>query len=144
MAATTEAPRKRGRRPKTHDSVLQATTELLGSVPLAELTVAQITEAASVGRTSFYEHFGSKEDVVVRLLRGISAEISEGLAPVFERGERTVPESFREGLSNWVRISARHRSVLVAVVETWPAVPELRRVWFELLGTLTGRLASLI
>jgi AcrR family transcriptional regulator len=136
--------RKRGRRPKTHDAVLRATSRLLESVPLAELSVAQILEAARVGRTSFYEHFTSKDDVVVKLLRSISTEVSAGISPMFDRGERPIEEAFAEGLSNWMRISAQHRSLLVAVAEEWPAVPELRRIWFELLGEVTVALAALI
>jgi hypothetical protein len=44
--AAAQRPRKRGRRPKTHAAVLQATTELLQTTPLAELSVAQILSAA--------------------------------------------------------------------------------------------------
>lgn len=136
--------RKRGRRPKTYDAVLRATAALLESVPLAELSVAQILEAGDVGRTSFYEHFGSKDDVVVTLLRSISTEVSAGIVPLLRRGDRTIEDAFREGLSNWMRISAEHRSLLVAVAQEWPAVPELRRIWFELLGELTTALGELI
>jgi AcrR family transcriptional regulator len=139
-----EATRKRGRRPKTHAAVLLATSELLESVSLAELSVAQILETAQVGRTSFYEHFFSKDDVVVKLLRGISTEVSDGIAPMFDRGERSIEEAYREGLSNWLRISAGYRPLLVAVAEEWPAVPELRRIWFKLLGNVTDALAALI
>jgi TetR/AcrR family transcriptional regulator, ethionamide resistance regulator len=139
-----EVIRKRGRRPKTYDAVLRATSRLLASVPLAELSVAQILEAARVGRTSFYEHFASKDDVVVKLLRSISDEVSAGIAPLFDRGERPTEDAYREGISNWMRISAQHRSLLVAVAEEWPAVPELRRIWFELLGDVTAALAALI
>jgi AcrR family transcriptional regulator len=56
---------RRGRRPKTYAAVLEATARLLETVPLADLSVAQILDAAGVGRTSFYEHFASKEDVVI-------------------------------------------------------------------------------
>jgi AcrR family transcriptional regulator len=136
--------RKRGRRPKTYDAVLRATTALLESVPLAELSVAQILDAAGVGRTSFYEHFASKDDVVVKLVRAVSAELAKGIEPVFERGERSPDDAYREGLDNWMRIGSSHRSLLVAVTEEWPAVPELRRIWFELLGEITVRLARLI
>jgi TetR/AcrR family transcriptional regulator, ethionamide resistance regulator len=141
---TPDATRKRGRRPKTYDAVLTATSTLLETVPLAELSVAQILEAARVGRTSFYEHFASKDDVVVTLLRSISTEVSAGIAPLFDRGGRSIEDAFTEGLSNWMQISAEHRSLLVAVAEEWPAVPELRRIWFELLGDVTTALAELI
>ncbi len=140
----TEATRKRGRRPTTQDAVLRATSELLDAVALAELSVAQILKAAQVGRTSFYEHFSSKDDVVVKLLRTISTEVSDGIAPMFDRGGRSIEQAFREGLSNWTEITAGHRALLVAVAEEWPAVGELRRIWLELLGRVTNALAALI
>ncbi|HEX8977829.1 MAG TPA: TetR/AcrR family transcriptional regulator [Solirubrobacteraceae bacterium] len=142
--ALAQRPRKRGRRPKTHAAVLRATTELLETVPLAELSVAQILAAAQVGRTSFYEHFSSKEDVVVKLVRGIVAEVAEGLEPMFDRGERPVEEAFREGLGNWMRISARYKPLLVAAIEEWPTVPALRRLWFRTIDAMGARLTLLI
>jgi AcrR family transcriptional regulator len=137
-------PGKRGRRPKTYAAVLAATSELLESVPLAELSVAQILAAAAVGRTSFYEHFCSKDDVVVKLVRSVSAEVAEELEPMFERGGREPDEAFREGLSNLTGISSRYAPLLIAATEEWPAVPELRRIWFRLLGDVTARLAETI
>ena len=133
----------RGRRPKTYAAVLEATSELLQSTSLAELTVAQILTTAAVGRTSFYEHFTSKDDVVVKLLRRFGAEVGERTEPMFERG-RPVDDAFREGLTNLIETSSRHAWLLVAVAEEWPAVPELRSVWLEMLGNLTERLASAI
>ena len=141
---TPARPRKRGRRPRTYEAVLTATAELLEHTSLSELSVAQILDAAGVGRTSFYEHFSSKEDVVVRLVRRIVAEVAEGLVPILSRGERPVEEAFREGLGNWMRIGARHRPLLVATIEEWPAVPALRRVWFETIDAMTEQLASII
>lgn len=137
-------PRKRGRRPKTYLAVLGATAELLETVPLAELSVSQILAAAGVGRTSFYEHFASKDDVVVRLFRGMAAEVADGIEPILSRGERPVEEAFREGLGNWMRIGARHRSLLVATIEEWPSVPALRHIWFEVMGQMTAELARVI
>lgn len=142
--AARPAPRRRGRRPKTYDAVLRATTELLERVPLAELSVAQILTAADVGRTSFYEHFSSKEDVVVKLVRSIAAEVAEGMDPILHRGDRPIEDAFREGLGNWTRIGARYRPLLVATIEEWPAVPALRRVWFAILDAMTEQLASII
>ena len=141
---STARARKRGRRPKTYEAVLSATTELLQHTSLSELSVAQILAAADVGRTSFYEHFSSKEDVLVKLLRAIAADVSEGLEPIRSRGEQPVEEAFREGLGNWMRIGARYRPLLVATIEEWPAVPALRRVWFAVIDAMTAELASLI
>jgi AcrR family transcriptional regulator len=142
--AGSERPRKRGRRPKTYEAVLRATSELLETVPLAELSVAQILRAAGVGRTSFYEHFASKDDVVVKLVRSVSADVADGIEPMFDRGERPIEEAFRDGLTAWMRIATDHGPLLMAAIEEWPAVPELRRAWLELLGEVSRRLAALI
>jgi TetR/AcrR family transcriptional regulator, ethionamide resistance regulator len=124
--------------------VLEATSELLRSTSLAELSVAQILAAAAVGRTSFYEHFSSKDDVVVKLVRGISADVGDELEPMFNRGDHSPDEAFREGLTDLIHSSSRYAPLLVAVAEEWPSIPELRQLWFQTLGALTGRLAETI
>ncbi|HWD74373.1 MAG TPA: TetR/AcrR family transcriptional regulator [Solirubrobacteraceae bacterium] len=135
---------RRGRRPRTYDAVLRATSELLERTPLSELSVAQILDAAGVGRTSFYEHFSSKDDVVVKLMCSISVEVGMQLEPLFARGDRSPDEAMRAGLRNVIAASARHARLIVAVAEEWPAVPELRVIWFEMLGDVTSRLAETI
>ncbi|HWE08386.1 MAG TPA: TetR/AcrR family transcriptional regulator [Solirubrobacteraceae bacterium] len=135
---------RRGRRPRTYDAVLRATSELLEHTPLSELSVAQILAAAGVGRTSFYEHFSSKDDVVVKLMRSISAEVGVQLEPLFERGDRSPDVAMRAGLRNVIAASARHARLIMAVAEEWPAVPELRAIWLEMLGDATSRLAETI
>jgi AcrR family transcriptional regulator len=142
-AAAPDSPR-RGRRPRTYGAVLEATARLLQTTALADLSVAQILEAADVGRTSFYEHFTSKDDVVVKLMDSLSEEIAAELAPMFERGERTPDEAFALGLHNLIDTAADYAPLLVAVSEEWPAIPELRTIWFRLQGEFTERLARLI
>src|SRR6201995_4605196 len=95
-------PPRRGRRPRTYAAVLDATSALLAATSLADLSVAQILDAAGVGRTSFYEHFASKDDVVVKLMESLSDEIAVELTPMFVRGQRTPDEAFALGLANLV------------------------------------------
>ena len=135
---------RRGRRPRTYDAVLHATAQLLETTPLSELSVAQILEAAGVGRTSFYEHFSSKDDVVVKLMRSIAAEVGEELEPLFHRGQRSPEAAVRDALGNVIATASRHARLLVTVAEEWPAVPELRTIWFDMLGDATSRLAETI
>jgi AcrR family transcriptional regulator len=137
-------PRRRGRRPRTYAAVLAATTELLETTSLAELSVAEILEAAGVGRTSFYEHFSSKEDVLIKLVRGISAEVADEIEPMFERGERSPDEAFALGLGNLVDTASRSAALVAAVSAEWPTIPELKEIWFEMLGDFTARLARMI
>jgi AcrR family transcriptional regulator len=143
-ASAGDGARRRGRRPRTYAAVLAATTQLLETVPLAELSVAQILEAAGVGRTSFYEHFSSKEDVVVKLLRSVSADIAQEIEPMFARGRRTPEEAFREGLTRLVRMWGRYAPLMLTGSAEWPAVPELRRLWLRIHADLTRRIAAVI
>jgi TetR/AcrR family transcriptional regulator, ethionamide resistance regulator len=135
---------RRGRRPRTYEAVLRATSELLERTPLSELSVAQILDAAGVGRTSFYEHFSSKDDVVVKLMRSISVEVGTQLEPLLQRGDRSPDEAMRAALRDVIAASAEHARLIVAVAEEWPAVPELRTIWFDMLGDATSRLAETI
>jgi TetR/AcrR family transcriptional regulator, ethionamide resistance regulator len=141
--ATPDPPR-RGRRPRTYAAVLEATSGLLATTSLAELSVAQILDAAGVGRTSFYEHFASKDDVVVKLMASLSDEVARELGPIFDRGDRSPDEAFRLGLANLVDAASRSAPLVIAVAEEWPAIAELRAIWFQMLGDFTARLARLI
>ncbi len=124
--------------------MLAATNELLRTTPLAELSVAAILDAAGVGRTSFYEHFSSKVDVVVELLRAASADIAREIEPMFARGERTPESAFREGLTRLVAMWDRHAPLMLTGTEEWPAVPELGRLWLRIHADLTRRIAAVI
>jgi AcrR family transcriptional regulator len=124
--------------------VLEATAALLQSTALADLSVAQILAGAGVGRTSFYEHFTSKDDVVVKLMESLSDEVAAELTPMFQRGERSADEAFALGLSNLVEVASRYAPLVVAVSEEWPAIPELKRIWFAMLGDFSSRLARMI
>ena len=142
--ATPDPPR-RGRRPRTYGAVLEATAQLLETTALADLSVAQILAAADVGRTSFYEHFSSKDDVVVKLMESLSDEVAEELTPMFERGERSPDEAFALGLGNLVDAASRYAPLVVAVSEEWPAIPgAASEIWFGMLGDFTARLARMI
>ncbi|MGH2909867.1 MAG: TetR/AcrR family transcriptional regulator [Solirubrobacteraceae bacterium] len=124
--------------------MLAATIELLQTVPLAELSVAQILAAADVGRTSFYEHFASKDDVVVKLLRSVSADIAREIEPMFARGERTPEAAFHDGLQMLIRMGERYAPLMVTGSVEWPAIEELRRLWLRIHADLTRRIAAVI
>ena len=79
--------------------MLRATTALLETTPLAELSVAQILAAAQVGRTSFYEHFSSKEDVLIKLVRRIAAEVADEIGADVRARRPPPDEAFADGLA---------------------------------------------
>ena len=63
---------------------------------------------------------------------------------MFDRGERSPDDAFRLGLTNFIDAATRYSPLVVAVSEEWPAIPQLRAIWFAMLGDFTARLARLI
>ena len=52
------------RQRKTREAIFRAFTELLTRESYARITIAEIIEAADVGRTTFYAHFETKDDLL--------------------------------------------------------------------------------
>jgi len=57
------------RRAKSFENLVQAGLAVIGQRGVYETTVEHITEAADVGKGTFYAHFASKEDLVFHLVR---------------------------------------------------------------------------
>ncbi|MGI9528865.1 MAG: TetR/AcrR family transcriptional regulator [Acidimicrobiia bacterium] len=53
----------------TRDSMLDAARSLIAEIGYADMSHADITAAVGMGRTTFYEHFSSKEELLVELVR---------------------------------------------------------------------------
>ncbi|MGQ0623318.1 MAG: TetR/AcrR family transcriptional regulator, partial [Sporichthyaceae bacterium] len=130
-----DAPPPR-RRPRAHTgeaevekAVFAATEALLATVPLHEISVAQIIAEAELSRASFYHYFSSKHDVVTALMSKIFADMYSQTHLELE-AEWTDPEaalrmSLRAGMEAWFA----HRAVIAAVLENQHAVPDLAKVW---------------
>ena len=84
-------------RAHVRDELLQAAEKLFSSVGYVNVTHADIAFEADIGRTTFYEYFTSKEDVLVQLveerLPRIATEMVDGLpddlGPTERLGELT-------------------------------------------------------
>lgn len=50
-------------------ALLDAARELIAEIGYTDMSHADITAEVGIGRTTFYEHFSSKEDVLVELVR---------------------------------------------------------------------------
>ncbi len=71
----------RGR--QTRDALFDAAKRLFGEIGYAGTSHADIAAEAGIGRTTFYEHFASKEDLLVQLVeRDLPALVEEILASV--------------------------------------------------------------
>ena len=52
-----------------HVALLDAARDLIAQIGYSAMSHADITATVGIGRTTFYEHFSSKEDVLVELVR---------------------------------------------------------------------------
>lgn len=74
------------------EQLFEAARVLIGKMGYAELSHADLTAEVGIGRTTFYEHFTSKEDLlvqmVVRDLPPLVAEIVDSVDPALPADER--------------------------------------------------------
>lgn len=67
------------RQRKTHHAIYQAFEELLAENHYATITVAQIIERADVGRSTFYAHFSTKDELLEEMCTELFAHVFEGV-----------------------------------------------------------------
>jgi len=83
MRMLTRKPDRRGER--TRRALMDAFSELVLSVGYDRLTVRDVIERAKVGRSTFYEHFDDKQDVLRRsvapVLAPLAATVTNAAAP---------------------------------------------------------------
>jgi AcrR family transcriptional regulator len=83
--------RTKRRHAQSFESLVQAGLAVIGQRGLYETTVEHITEAADVGKGTFYAHFDSKEDLISHLVRHGVDELIAATATQRRRG--TTPAS---------------------------------------------------
>lgn len=64
------------RQEKTRQAILTAFTELLFTQDYADVTIAAVAARANVGRSTFYEHFKTKNDLLKRAVRPLFAIVA--------------------------------------------------------------------
>jgi AcrR family transcriptional regulator len=60
-------------------AVLQAFSELVGARQYDEITVGEIIRRAAVSRSTFYEHFRGKQDLLTQSIAGPFQNLAEGI-----------------------------------------------------------------
>lgn len=77
------------------NAMFDAARDLIAQVGYSEMSHADITSSVGIGRTTFYEHFSSKEDLLIQLVRRdlpqtteeILASVDSNLPPDQRLGE---------------------------------------------------------
>lgn len=146
MAPGADIRRDRAQRTygRAERAILTATERLLEQRPLNELSVADIIDAAAISRTSFYVYFTSKTAVIAECLRRVMDAVMIAVDPALSRSGGDPETAIRQSLEKWVALCTAHGALLRAVTEEWPHDEELRRLWFEMLGTVTEATAKVI
>ena len=65
------------RQRKTREAIFKAFTELLSKKRFEQITVAEIIDAADVGRATFYSHFETKEYLLKEMCRELFCHITD-------------------------------------------------------------------
>lgn len=100
------------RRAQSFESLVQAGLAVIAKRGLYETTVEHITEAADVGKGTFYAHFPSKEDLIHHLVRhGFDELIAAGRAGA--PAGRTPAERLAGLIQEQLRVLGRRRDLVI-------------------------------
>lgn len=67
------------RQRRTHKAIFEAFEELVAQQHYASITVGQIIERADIGRSTFYAHFATKDDLLDQMCQEIFAHVFDGV-----------------------------------------------------------------
>ena len=146
MSARGQAAADRGARTygRAETAILAATEQLLQDRPLNELSVGDIIDAAGISRTSFYVYFSSKTSVIAECLRRVMDQVMVAVDPFLSQSAADAETAIRISVEQWVAVCTVHGALLRAVSEEWPHDPQLRKLWFAMLATVTAGTARVI
>lgn len=122
--------------------MLDAAKELIGELGYAQMSHADITAAVGIGRTTFYEHFSSKEDILIALVRRdlppLTIEILESVDADLPPDERLFKLT-----SEMVRFVGTDHLGLILHTEVPRLSPEAQRQIADAHGGIAHEFASI-
>jgi AcrR family transcriptional regulator len=98
----------RGRR--TLRQLLDAAAEEFGEKGFHEASISQITQRAGVAIGSFYTYFDSKEEVFTALVRDLSGQVRDYVAPRIASQHNQL-EAEREGQQAFLEFAQAHKEI---------------------------------
>jgi AcrR family transcriptional regulator len=126
----------------TRDAMLDAAKDLIAEIGYVAMSHADITAAVGIGRTTFYEHFASKEELLVSLVRrdlppvtaDILMSVDTGLPP---------DERLRQLGRRMVEFVGTDHIGLILHTEVPRLSPDAQRAIAEAHGGLAGEFAAI-
>jgi AcrR family transcriptional regulator len=136
-ASDGKAPRT-ARGERTLRKILDAAQEEFGQHGFAESSIVGITQRAGVALGTFYTYFDSKEAVFQALVRDMSAQVRDHVAPAFRDAVDSL-DGERLALESFLRFARLHRDVYRIIDEAEFVDPAAYREHYE---TTAKRIAA--
>jgi AcrR family transcriptional regulator len=125
--------RRRRRREESERQILEAAERLLRERPFRDLTVDDLMTAAGQSRTAFYRHFDDRQDLLIRLLRDLAAELYE-MSETWLAGSGDPETEGRQAVERLVDVWAEQGPLLRTIAEAASHDDEVERVYLGLVG----------
>jgi len=136
-ASDGKAPRT-ARGERTLRKILDAAREEFGERGFAESSIVAITQRAGVALGTFYTYFDSKESVFQALVRDMSAQVRDHVAPAF-KGATDALDGERRALESFLQFARKHRDVYRIIDEAEFVEPRAYREHYQ---TTASRIAA--
>ena len=136
-ASTGKAPRT-ARGERTLRKILDAAREEFGERGFSESSIVGITQRAGVALGTFYTYFDSKEALFQELVRDMSAQVRDQVAPVLKESPSVI-EGEGRALETFLRFAREHRDVYRIIDEAEFVDPAAYREHYE---TTAERIAA--
>src|SRR5438874_1741090 len=132
-ASDGKAPRT-ARGERTLRKILDAARDEFGERGFSESSIVGITQRAGVALGTFYTYFDSKEAVFQALVRDMSAQVRDHVAPAF-KGATDALDGERRALESFLRFARKHRDVYRIIDEAEFVEPSAYREHYETTAT---------
>ena len=136
-ASDGKAPRT-ARGERTLRKILHAAREEFGERGFADSSIVAITQRAGVALGTFYTYFDTKEAVFQALVRDMSDQVREHVAPAFEDAADAI-DGERRALESFLQFARKHRDVYRIIDEAEFVEPSSYRNHYE---TTANRIAD--
>ncbi|MHA3700890.1 TetR/AcrR family transcriptional regulator [Jatrophihabitans sp. YIM 134969] len=118
------------RRAEARTGLMAAAGELIEARQWAGVTIQDLTAAAGLSRTAFYQHFDDREDLLIAMLSELGPELHQTGGQWLDGGTAEDPVAVhRRGLTQLVALFVRHGRVLKAVSDLAPIDARVGDAW---------------
>lgn len=134
IAASNGKEPRTARGERTLRKILDAAREEFGERGFGDSSIVGITQRAGVALGTFYTYFDSKEEVFRALVRDMSAQVRDHVAPVL-KGARGLLDGERLALRAFLDFAREHRDVYRIIDEAEFVEPSVYREHYQTTAT---------